>query len=60
MAKKKTAKRRVGRIEVHGQVIPGFLASRLANYTTAQELFVSGGAPPLVRMPGEEYSAQEF
>ena len=37
-----------------------FLASDLASYTTAQELFVSGGAFPLVRMPGEEYSAEEF
>ncbi|OGA44918.1 MAG: hypothetical protein A3F74_25715 [Betaproteobacteria bacterium RIFCSPLOWO2_12_FULL_62_58] len=37
-----------------------FLVSNLANYTTAQEFFVSGGAFPLVRMPGEEYSAEEF
>lgn len=37
-----------------------FLASDLATYTTAQELFVSGRAFPLVRMPGEEYPADEF
>ena len=37
-----------------------FLVSNLANYTTAQEFFVSGGAFPLVRMPGEEYPAEEF
>ncbi len=37
-----------------------FLASDLAAYTTAQEFFVSGGAFPLVRLPSDEYPAEEF
>lgn len=37
-----------------------FLASELASYTTGQELFVTGGAPPIVRQPEEEYPPQEF
>jgi 3-oxoacyl-[acyl-carrier protein] reductase len=37
-----------------------FLASQLAGYTTAQELFVNGGAFPLVRQPLEEYEAEDF
>jgi 3-oxoacyl-[acyl-carrier protein] reductase len=37
-----------------------FLASELAAYTTAQELFASGGAVPLVRQTLDEYSAEEF
>ncbi len=37
-----------------------FLASDLATYTTGQEMFVSGGAPPIVRQPEEEYPAEEF
>ena len=37
-----------------------FLASALASYTTGQELFVSGGAFPLVRQPLEEYGPEEF
>jgi len=37
-----------------------FLASDLASYTTAQELFVSGGAYPMVRQPADEYPANEF
>jgi NAD(P)-dependent dehydrogenase (short-subunit alcohol dehydrogenase family) len=37
-----------------------FLASNLATYTTGQEMFVSGGAPPIVRQPEEEYPADEF
>jgi 3-oxoacyl-[acyl-carrier protein] reductase len=37
-----------------------FLASDLAGYTTAQELFVNGGAFPLVRQPLEEYDADDF
>lgn len=37
-----------------------FLASGLAGYTTGQELFVSGGAFPLVRQPFEEYGPEEF
>ena len=37
-----------------------FLASDLATYTTGQELFVTGGAPPIVRQPEEEYPPQEF
>lgn len=37
-----------------------FLASELASFTTGQELFVTGGAYPLVRQPAEEYPAEEF
>jgi 3-oxoacyl-[acyl-carrier protein] reductase len=37
-----------------------FLASGLATYTTGQELFVTGGAFPMVRSPSEEYPAEEF
>lgn len=37
-----------------------FLASELAGYTTAQELFVNGGAYPLVRQALEEYDAEDF
>jgi 3-oxoacyl-[acyl-carrier protein] reductase len=37
-----------------------FLASARAGYTTGQELFVSGGAAPMVRQPFEEYGADEF
>jgi NAD(P)-dependent dehydrogenase (short-subunit alcohol dehydrogenase family) len=37
-----------------------FLASTRASYTTGQELFVSGGAVPLVRQPFEEYGPDEF
>jgi len=37
-----------------------FLASNLAGYTTATELFVNGGAFPLVRQPLEEYEAEDF
>ncbi len=37
-----------------------FLASELAAYSTAQELFVSGGSFPLVRQIPDEYSADEF
>jgi 3-oxoacyl-[acyl-carrier protein] reductase len=37
-----------------------FLASALASYTTGQELFVSGGAFPMVRQPLEEYGPEEF
>jgi NAD(P)-dependent dehydrogenase (short-subunit alcohol dehydrogenase family) len=37
-----------------------FLASNLATYTTGQEMFVTGGAPPIVRQTEEEYPAQEF
>ena len=37
-----------------------FLASELASFTTAQELFASGGAVPLVRQTLDEYSAEEF
>jgi 3-oxoacyl-[acyl-carrier protein] reductase len=37
-----------------------FLGSDLAAYTTAQELFVNGGAVPLVRQQLEEYEAEEF
>jgi 3-oxoacyl-[acyl-carrier protein] reductase len=37
-----------------------FLASELATYVTAQELFASGGAVPLVRQTLDEYSAEEF
>jgi 3-oxoacyl-[acyl-carrier protein] reductase len=37
-----------------------YLASDLATYTTGQELFVTGGAPPVVRQPEEEYPAAEF
>jgi NAD(P)-dependent dehydrogenase (short-subunit alcohol dehydrogenase family) len=37
-----------------------FLASDLATYTTGQEMFVTGGAPPIVRQPEEEYPPQEF
>lgn len=37
-----------------------FLASDLATYTTGQEMFVTGGAPPIVRQPEEEYPPEEF
>jgi 3-oxoacyl-[acyl-carrier protein] reductase len=37
-----------------------FLASARAGYTTGQELFVSGGAVPVVRQPFEEYGPDEF
>ena len=37
-----------------------FLASARAGYTTGQELFVSGGAVPIVRQPFEEYGPDEF
>jgi NAD(P)-dependent dehydrogenase (short-subunit alcohol dehydrogenase family) len=37
-----------------------FLASDLATYTTGQEMFVTGGAPPIVRQPEEEYPSGEF
>jgi 3-oxoacyl-[acyl-carrier protein] reductase len=37
-----------------------FLASQRAGYTTGQELFVSGGAVPMVRQPFEEYGPEEF
>jgi NAD(P)-dependent dehydrogenase (short-subunit alcohol dehydrogenase family) len=37
-----------------------FLASDLATYTTGQEMFVTGGAPPIVRQPEEEYPPKEF
>jgi 3-oxoacyl-[acyl-carrier protein] reductase len=37
-----------------------FLASELATFTTAQELFTSGGAVPLVRQRLDEYNAEEF
>jgi len=37
-----------------------FLASELAAYSTAQELFVNGGSVPLVRQILDEYSADEF
>ena len=37
-----------------------YLASELASFTTAQELFATGGAVPLVRMPSDEYPADEF
>lgn len=37
-----------------------FLVSELATFTTAQELFASGGAVPLVRQTLDEYSAEEF
>jgi len=37
-----------------------FLASELATFVTAQELFASGGAVPLVRQTLDEYSAEEF
>ncbi len=37
-----------------------FLASELASFTTAQELFASGGAVPLVRQTLDEYSAEDF
>jgi 3-oxoacyl-[acyl-carrier protein] reductase len=37
-----------------------FLASARASYTTGQELFVSGGAVPLVRQPFEEYGPEAF
>jgi NAD(P)-dependent dehydrogenase (short-subunit alcohol dehydrogenase family) len=37
-----------------------FLASELASFTTAQELFASGGAVPLVRQTLDEYTAEEF
>ncbi len=37
-----------------------FLASNAAGYTTAQELFVNGGAFPLVRQKLEEYEAEDF
>lgn len=37
-----------------------FLASELATYTTGQEMFVTGGAPPIVRQPEEEYPATDF
>jgi 3-oxoacyl-[acyl-carrier protein] reductase len=37
-----------------------FLASARAGYTTGQELFVSGGAVPMVRQPLEEYGPDEF
>ena len=37
-----------------------FLASELAAYSTAQELFVNGGSVPLVRQILDEYSAEEF
>lgn len=37
-----------------------FLASNLATYTTGQEMFVTGGAPPIVRQTEEEYPAEEF
>lgn len=37
-----------------------FLASDLASFTTAQELFASGGAVPLVRQTLDEYGADEF
>jgi NAD(P)-dependent dehydrogenase (short-subunit alcohol dehydrogenase family) len=37
-----------------------YLASDLAGYTTAQELFVNGGAFPLVRQKLEEYEADDF
>jgi len=37
-----------------------FLASERAAYTTAQELFVNGGAFPLVRQALEEYEAEDF
>jgi NAD(P)-dependent dehydrogenase (short-subunit alcohol dehydrogenase family) len=37
-----------------------FLASELAGYATAQEFFMSGGAVPLVRVPSDEYPAEEF
>lgn len=37
-----------------------FLASELASFTTAQELFASGGAVPLVRQTLDEYNAEDF
>lgn len=37
-----------------------FLASELSNYTTGQEIFVSGGAFPLVRQLPDEYPAEEY
>ncbi|HWI15685.1 MAG TPA: SDR family oxidoreductase [Burkholderiales bacterium] len=37
-----------------------FLASELASYTTGHELFVSGGAVPLVRQLPDEYPAEEY
>jgi 3-oxoacyl-[acyl-carrier protein] reductase len=37
-----------------------FLTSNLAGYTTATELFVNGGAFPLVRQPLEEYEVEDF
>jgi 3-oxoacyl-[acyl-carrier protein] reductase len=37
-----------------------FLASERAGYTTGQELFVSGGAVPMVRQSLEEYGPDEF
>jgi 3-oxoacyl-[acyl-carrier protein] reductase len=37
-----------------------YLASDLAGYTTAQELFVNGGAFPLVRQRLEESEAEDF
>lgn len=32
----------------------------MRGYATAQEFFMSGGAFPLVRVPGDEYPAEEF
>ncbi len=37
-----------------------FLVSELASFTTAQELFASGGAVPLVRQTLDEYDADDF
>jgi NAD(P)-dependent dehydrogenase (short-subunit alcohol dehydrogenase family) len=37
-----------------------YLVSELASFTTAQELFASGGAVPLVRQTLDEYSAEDF
>ena len=37
-----------------------YLVSELASFTTAQELFASGGAVPLVRQTLDEYTAEDF
>ncbi len=50
---------RLGRAEEVSQACL-FLASEQASYTTGQELFVSGGAFPMVRQPADEYPADEF
>ncbi len=52
----------IGRLGKHDDVAAAcaFLASPASGYITGQELFVSGGAHPLVRFPETEYPASDF